>query len=187
MDCGARNVYGTFSWVALASYHVILRPANEVPACNIRPQLLHSTVHHISTRALLSTMSAPSPLPKYLYKILPSAPPSPLPERLPLSDLDRKDGFIHLSTSDQVASTADKWFDSFSELWLLKIKHDVLATGTDADGKVRADGKAEIKWEEAGRGVFAHFYGGDLGAGNVEQAFKVDKAGTWAKSLELEY
>jgi uncharacterized protein (DUF952 family) len=129
-------------------------------------------------------MPEPSPLPQYLYKILPTAPPSPLPSRLPLSDLDRTDGYIHLSTSNQVASTADKWFDSFSELWLLKIKYEVLAAGTDGDGAVN---KGEIKWEEVGRGCFAHFYGGDMGSGNVEEVVKVQKSGTWAESLSLEY
>lgn len=132
-------------------------------------------------------MPAPSPLPQYLYKILPSAPPSPLPPRLPLSDLDRKDGYIHLSTSEQVASTADKWFNTFSELWLFKIKYDVLAAGTDGDGEVHADKNAQIKWEEVGRGCFAHFYGGDLGSGNVAEVLKAEKKGSWAESLSLEW
>jgi uncharacterized protein (DUF952 family) len=132
-------------------------------------------------------MSAPSPLPKYLYKILPSAPPAQLPSRLPLSDLDRKDGYIHLSTSEQVASTADKWFDSFSELWLFKIKYETLAVGTDGDGEIDTDKKAEIKWEEVGRGSFAHFYNGDLGSGNIAEVLRVEKKGTWADSLSLEW
>jgi uncharacterized protein (DUF952 family) len=135
---------------------------------------------------IYATMPAPTPLPNYLYKILPSAPPSTLPSRLPLSDLDRKDGYIHLSTSDQVASTADKWFDTFTELWLLKIRYDVLAKGTDGDGEVHADKNAEIKWEEVGRGCFAHFYNGDLGSGNITEVLKVEKTGTWANSLSLE-
>lgn len=132
-------------------------------------------------------MPAPSPLPTYLYKILPSAPPSPLPSRLPLSDLDRKDGYIHLSTSDQVGSTADKWFGSFHELWLLKVKYEVLAAGTGGDGQVNTDKKAEIKWEEVGRGCFAHFYGGDLGSGNVQEAIKISKFGNWTATLKLEW
>lgn len=132
-------------------------------------------------------MLAPSPLPTYLYKILPSAPPTPLPERLPLSDLDRNDGYIHLSTSEQVPSTADKFFGTYTELWLLKIKYEVLAAGTDGDGKVNTKNKAEIKWEEVGRGCFAHFYGGDLGIGNVHAALKVEKKGMWADSLTLEW
>ncbi|KAH7075263.1 hypothetical protein FB567DRAFT_187259 [Paraphoma chrysanthemicola] len=132
-------------------------------------------------------MPAPSPLPNYLYKILPSAPPSPLPACLALSDLDRKDGYIHLSTAEQVASTADKWFDSFSELWLLKINYKVLEAGTGGDGVVNEAHKAEIKWEEVGRGCFAHFYHGDLGNGNVEGALKVEKRGSWMESLSLEW
>jgi uncharacterized protein (DUF952 family) len=49
-------------------------------------------------------MAAPNPLPKYIYKIVP-ADPQPLPEALPLSDLDRNDGFLHLSTAAQVQLT----------------------------------------------------------------------------------
>ncbi|CCF46097.1 hypothetical protein CH063_14959, partial [Colletotrichum higginsianum] len=48
-------------------------------------------------------MPAPAQMPQYLYKIVPEAPPSPLPAEYPLSDLDRNDGFIHLSTADQVS------------------------------------------------------------------------------------
>ncbi|KAF1840076.1 uncharacterized protein K460DRAFT_296815 [Cucurbitaria berberidis CBS 394.84] len=132
-------------------------------------------------------MPAPSPLPTYLYKILPAAPPSPLPARLPLSDLDRNDGYIHLSTSEQVPGTADKFFGSVSELWLLKIKYEVLAAGTDGDGDVKSEDKAEVKWEEVGRGCFAHLYGGDLGKGNVESVVKAEKKGSWFESLSLEW
>ncbi|CAN9182794.1 unnamed protein product [Alternaria alternata] len=131
-------------------------------------------------------MPAPSPLPTCLYKILPSAPPSPLPARLPLSDLDRNDGYIHLSTSEQVPGTADKFFSDVSELWLLKIKYEALAAGIDGDGQVHADKKAELKWEEVGRGCFAHLYGADLGNGNIVSAQKVEKKGSWVESLSLE-
>lgn len=130
-------------------------------------------------------MPAPSPLPTYVYKILPSAPPSPLPDRLPLSDLDRNDGYIHLSTAEQVPETADRFFASSAELWLLKIKYQTLAAGTDGNGKV--DSKAEIRWEEAGPGCFPHFYGGDLGKGNVAEVVKFDKRGTWAETMQLEW
>jgi uncharacterized protein (DUF952 family) len=133
-------------------------------------------------------MPAPTPLPTYLYKILPTSPPSPLPERLPLSDLDKNDGYIHLSTSEQVPSTAEKFFDKDDVLYLLKIKYSDLAAGTDGDGKVKSEGeKAEIKWEEVGRGCFAHFYGGDLGSGNVKEVLKMAKEGSWAESIKLEW
>ncbi|KAF2847419.1 HET-domain-containing protein [Plenodomus tracheiphilus IPT5] len=130
-------------------------------------------------------MPAPSPLPTYLYKILPSAPPSPLPAGLPLSDLDRNDGYIHLSTAQQVPGTADSFFSSASELWLLKIKYDVLAAGTDGDGQVKAGSQADVRWEEVGRGCFPHLYGADLGKGNVESVDRVEKRGSWAESLSL--
>lgn len=48
-------------------------------------------------------MSAPSPLPTYVYKILDARPEDPLPATLPVSELDRKDGFVHLSTAAQVS------------------------------------------------------------------------------------
>ena len=41
-------------------------------------------------------------LPKYVYKIIPTAPPEPLPAEYPLSELDQNDGFVHLSTAEQV-------------------------------------------------------------------------------------
>ncbi|KAF1931707.1 uncharacterized protein M421DRAFT_417472 [Didymella exigua CBS 183.55] len=132
-------------------------------------------------------MPAPSPLPTYLYKILPSAPPSPLPDRLPLSDLDRKDGFIHLSTSEQTAGTADRFFSDVTELWLLKIKRSTLEDGTDGHGKAGADNKARFQWDETGHGAFPHFYGGDLGKGNVQEVIRAGKKGTWAESLKLEW
>ncbi|TKW52565.1 hypothetical protein CTA1_6819 [Colletotrichum tanaceti] len=51
-------------------------------------------------------MPAPAQMPQYLYKIVPEAPPSPLPAEYPLSDLDRNDGFIHLSTAEQLPYAA---------------------------------------------------------------------------------
>ncbi|KAI0024110.1 hypothetical protein F4780DRAFT_725837 [Xylariomycetidae sp. FL0641] len=66
-------------------------------------------------------MAAPSPLPSYVYKIVPEEPPTPLPETYPLSDLDRQDGFIHLSTATQVPKTADLFFAAPRRLWVLKL------------------------------------------------------------------
>ena len=43
----------------------------------------------------------PSPLPEFVYKITPTSPPDPIPEQYPLSELDRQDGFVHLSASWQ--------------------------------------------------------------------------------------
>jgi uncharacterized protein (DUF952 family) len=93
--------------------------------------------------------------------------------------------FVHYGI--EVPGTADKFFGHVSELWLLKIKYDVLAAGTNGDGKVHVDPQAEVRWEEVGRGCFAHLYHGDLGNGNVAAAYKVERgAGTWTESLSLE-
>lgn len=48
-------------------------------------------------------MPAPKVLPKYVYKIVDAEPPSPIPESFPPSELDKQDGFIHLSTASQVS------------------------------------------------------------------------------------
>ena len=48
-------------------------------------------------------MTAPTPLPAYVYKILDGPPTKPLPSELPVSELDAKDGFVHLSTAEQVS------------------------------------------------------------------------------------
>lgn len=49
-------------------------------------------------------MPLPKILPEYVYKIVDSEPPSPIPEVLAQSELDKQDGFVHLSTSLQVSS-----------------------------------------------------------------------------------
>ncbi|KAI8986195.1 hypothetical protein BD414DRAFT_487942 [Trametes punicea] len=61
------------------------------------------------------------PLSTYVYKILPAPPPTPLPAALPLSDLDRHDGFVHLSTAAQVPTTAALFFAPHASLALLKV------------------------------------------------------------------
>ena len=48
---------------------------------------------------------SPDPIPTYVYKIVPTAPPEPLPAEYPLSELDQTDGFVHLSTPVQVGGS----------------------------------------------------------------------------------
>ena len=68
----------------------------------------------------------PLPEPKYVYKIMDQAPPDPLPEKLPPSALDTKDGFIHLSIGKQTPLTANMFFGQHSELWILRLAVDKL-------------------------------------------------------------
>jgi uncharacterized protein (DUF952 family) len=60
--------------------------------------------------------------------------------------VDLADGFIHLSTADQLQGTLDKHFAGQTGLWLVAV--DLEALG-DA-----------VKWEESRRGaLFPHIYG----------------------------
>ena len=85
-----------------------------------------------------SLQPAPSPptSPRYIYKILPAAPPHPLPAALPLSELDASDAYIHLSTSDQVSRTCARFFASHTHIWLLQILLETV--------------QRDIKWESSG-------------------------------------
>jgi uncharacterized protein (DUF952 family) len=74
-------------------------------------------------------------LPNFLYKLVPSdaAPPDPLPEELPLSELDEKSGFIHLSTAHQVPGTLRHFFGDAESVYILKIQLETI--------------KDKIRWE----------------------------------------
>ncbi|TLD30338.1 hypothetical protein PspLS_02914 [Pyricularia sp. CBS 133598] len=98
--------------------------------------------------------AAPPPLPMHVYKILPTAPPAPLPSPYPLSDLDKKDGFVHLSTASQIPITAGIWFKDFTELWILKLNLVKFAN--------------EINWDTPG---CPHLYG-NFGAEEVVDSRK---------------
>lgn len=109
----------------------------------------------------------------YIYKIVPSsaAPPTPLPEVLPVSSLDQGDGFVHLSTALQVLGTLKHFFKEDSEVYLLRIPYE----------RVEKD----IKWESPdgrvcgpreGEGLFPHLYNG-LKLGKEE----VDAVGNWKR------
>lgn len=118
--------------------------------------------------------------PTYLYKILEVAPPSPLPETLPATDLDSKDRFIHLSKSSQVPITADLFFAKCDKLWILKLRTSAL----DGAVKYSTDPAARVP-----QGC-AHLHGSrtGLGKGNIEEVFEVAKAekGSWKEVTEMQ-
>ncbi|KAK3191850.1 hypothetical protein K4F52_001892 [Lecanicillium sp. MT-2017a] len=104
--------------------------------------------------------------PRFIYKILPTAAPEPFPSMLPLSELDAKDGFVHLSTAEQVPKTADLFFTELSCLWVVKLEVSRLAD--------------PLKWE----GGFPHLYG-NFGAREVESVSRFERADgqKWAESM----
>ena len=120
-------------------------------------------------------MPPPSPLPAYVYKILPEAPPEPLPDTLPLSPLDAKDGFIHFSTAEQTPATAGRFYSHTGTLWLLKIPLDRIGHN--------------VKWDETTSGCFAHLYDAGLGKKEVLEMKRFEKqqnGGSWKQVLGKE-
>lgn len=118
------------------------------------------------------------PFPIFVYKITDIAPPSPIPHTLPLSSLDAKDGFIHLSDANQIPTTADLFFNSNDKIWLLKI----------SSAKIEEE-KGRLTWPEGLPGC-VHLYGEDgwarLGDGTVVDVKKYEKkvGEKWADLLK---
>ncbi|KAF9451630.1 hypothetical protein P691DRAFT_796452 [Macrolepiota fuliginosa MF-IS2] len=128
-------------------------------------------------------MSNPdSPLPNYLYKLIPSnaAPPDPLPEELQLSELDQESGFIHLSTATQVPGTVKRFFADEERVFILKIPFEPV--------------KENIRWESPdakvcgprpGEGLFPHLYDGKLGKDEVERVVTLQRGiSEWDNIME---
>ncbi|KJA30062.1 hypothetical protein HYPSUDRAFT_32125 [Hypholoma sublateritium FD-334 SS-4] len=111
--------------------------------------------------------------PTYIYKIVPSsAPPSsPLPDALPVSDLDKADNFIHLSTALQVPETLKRFFGNVEQVYILRITYSQV--------------ESKVKWEDSrGTGpggvgepdTFPHLYNDlRLGKNEVESVVKWER------------
>ena len=113
--------------------------------------------------------------PTYIYKLIPSStpPPDPLPVTLPVSELDRSSGFIHLSTSKQVPNTLKYFFTDEPRVYVLRLAYAPL----EDHQLIRwEDPKAEACGPRGGEGMFPHLYNGlQLGRGEVESV------ATWAR------
>ena len=73
------------------------------------------------------------------------------------SKADRRDGFIHFSTSEQLEETLEKYFKSKSPLYLLEVKTDEL----------------ELVWEiSRNNQLFPHLYG-PLPLNMVSQVYRI--------------
>ena len=100
-------------------------------------------------------MSAPSPLPNYVYKILPNTSvyqgiPIPVPSdwQFPQTESDAQDGFVHLSTLKQLPGTLGRFYGSDDTVQLIKVDYKRLSSFK------------KVKWEQASSGgVFPHLYG----------------------------
>ena len=105
---------------------------------------------------------------KYFYKILDKEPSEPLPETLPTSDLDAKDGFIHLSTAEQTPVTAKLFFSSHSVLWILRLDPEAL------DGRIELTSAPGTGIENGCPHVHDSMKG--LGRSNVVEVLKVNRS-----------
>ncbi|KAK1776899.1 hypothetical protein QBC45DRAFT_487809 [Copromyces sp. CBS 386.78] len=117
----------------------------------------------------------PSPLPEFVYKITPEVPPSPIPESYPLSELDQKDGFVHLSTSWQIPTTADLFFTTTPSFYLLKLR----LSNFD---------QASVKWDEVeDTNGCPHLYGNFGGKDVVDvKEFRRGEDKTWGEVFKKE-
>jgi uncharacterized protein (DUF952 family) len=119
-------------------------------------------------------MSAPNPIPSFVYKILPNTSPyTGVPIPIPSSwsfqktQADLDDGFVHLSTQSQLPATLTRFFETDDNVQLMRLDYQRMA-----NWKI-------VKWEESNHGgSFAHLYGeltGDL----VDEVKVVAKEDGW--------
>ena len=105
-------------------------------------------------------MSAPSPIPTYVYKILPNTSPYtgtpiPIPSswEFPKTQTDLTDGFVHMSTLSQLPSTLTRFYSSQDDLTkgvqLLKVDY------------ARLSAWKTVKWEKSRSNgeSYPHLYG----------------------------
>ncbi|KAJ5693167.1 hypothetical protein N7462_002590 [Penicillium macrosclerotiorum] len=119
--------------------------------------------------------------PRFIYKIVPSTAPvrEPLPECLPVSELDQSSGFVHLSMASQVANTLRFFFSEEPLVYILRIEY--------------ANVIKDIRWESPdgkvcgprpGEGLFPHLYNGlKLGKDEVESIAIWQNEDGWDKAL----
>ncbi|GAB1211490.1 hypothetical protein ATERTT37_000605 [Aspergillus terreus] len=107
--------------------------------------------------------------PFYVYKIIPSTAPvrEPLPDRLPVSEIDEKSGFIHLSTAFQVPNTLKYFFKDEPLVYVLRIPYERVVH--------------DIRWESP---EGQHLYNGlKLGKDEVESIGIWSNDHGWDKAL----
>ncbi|KAJ5574283.1 uncharacterized protein N7459_008710 [Penicillium hispanicum] len=126
-------------------------------------------------------MSALDSQPRYIYKIVPSTAPvrEPLPERMPVSDLDQSSGFIHLSLSHQVPNTLKLFFKEEPLVYILRIPYERVVQDIRWESP---DG--EVCGPRPGEGLFPHLYNGlKLGKEDVESIAIWQNEEGWDKAL----
>lgn len=110
-----------------------------------------------------------------LYKILNELPPEARKDGsvdpktpLPLIPLDLKDGFIHLSTKDQVAGSLNAFYSGPTEVVILHVDGPDSENAEIPEGKTGNKYRSTLKWDwvESRQAYFPHLYG-DLTNGDI--------------------
>ncbi|KAI5116510.1 hypothetical protein M0805_001865 [Coniferiporia weirii] len=125
-------------------------------------------------------MSAPNPLPNYVYKILPNTSvyqgvPVPVPSdwEFPQTQVDLNDGFVHLSTLAQLPNTLSRFFGGDAMVQLLKVDY------------ARMSAFKIVKWETASNGAaFPHLYARLTGE-FVRDLKVVAKGDSWEETAKI--
>jgi uncharacterized protein (DUF952 family) len=100
-------------------------------------------VRSVHTLADMSAGSVFRLMPRAAWATAEAAGPA---GRLPWNDDDRRDGYFHLSTRDQVAETARRYYADVADLWVVELDAGALAGG--------------LRWEPSRAGeLFPHYYG----------------------------
>ena len=81
-------------------------------------------------------------------------------KRLPLSPIDVRDGYIHLSFYDQVRETANRYFQAFESIYVLAFPMETLGVQLKIESV-----------EERGGHSFPHFYGEILPSQWIENVY----------------
>ncbi|KAG2087341.1 hypothetical protein BD769DRAFT_1632486 [Suillus cothurnatus] len=129
-------------------------------------------------------MASPSDAnPTYVYKLVSSsvALPDPLPDRLPVSDLDQTSGFIHLSTARQIPKTLKLFYNDHVKVYILRIPYDPVEKNIKWENP-----KGEVGGPRGGEGMFPHLYNEfKLGKDEVESVQSWEKGPDgWDSALQ---
>jgi uncharacterized protein (DUF952 family) len=112
--------------------------------------------------------------PPYVYKILSEEPPNPLPHTLPLTLLDKQDGFIHLSAGWRAPLTAAEFFGAYQTLWLVRV-----------DTQAARAEDVQFKWGDTSGCV--HMYAHEEGMGHgvvvAVRKFEKERGESWEIAL----
>jgi len=121
-------------------------------------------------------MTAPTPTPKFVYKIYPTTFKIPIPHAsdytFPEDSLDQSSGYFHMSSKDQLLSTLRFFFSSDETVQILKIDYAKLGAAKT------------VKWELGDDGnAYPHLYS-LLGGEFVVQVKLVDKGTGWTETTD---